>query len=298
MGVERYLRELGEAARRAGMLKEETAAIVEEVERRNEEGSRAHRDDEQQSDQIRLESEREAEEKRRAAVASAELILERIAALEQPLNELVKSIRGEMQRVSGELKSAGQETVTQPPLDDDPPRGEEAVIPGRVESVSDAPVAAYDRDAAEAPPPMPLMVSFDPATHAEGETRSPSLRETHECARTGPFITSDGHCAACQRTFMAGSEDALHASGWRISEDLGLCPDCQEQGWQLPAPPPAPAAETRERARGPEERLPTATQVEHTAPAHSSQDGVLTALLVASAVIAILLLIVFAQALS
>jgi hypothetical protein len=48
------------------------------------------------------------------------------------------------------------------------------------------------------------------------------------------FITEAGACAVCQRTFAAGSQEALDASGWRVSGDVGLCPECQADGWQLP----------------------------------------------------------------
>jgi hypothetical protein len=48
----------------------------------------------------------------------------------------------------------------------------------------------------------------------------------------GPFITRQGHCAVCQKTFMAGSREALDLSGWRVNGDVGVCPDCQAKGWQ------------------------------------------------------------------
>jgi outer membrane biosynthesis protein TonB len=48
------------------------------------------------------------------------------------------------------------------------------------------------------------------------------------------FITTPGQCAVCYRSYAAGSEEALEASGWKVSGELGLCPQCQEDGWQLP----------------------------------------------------------------
>jgi len=48
------------------------------------------------------------------------------------------------------------------------------------------------------------------------------------------FITTEGHCAVCQRTYMAGTEETLRQSGWRVNGDVGLCPECQSDGWQLP----------------------------------------------------------------
>jgi hypothetical protein len=52
--------------------------------------------------------------------------------------------------------------------------------------------------------------------------------------RSHPFIGAPGECAVCQRSFQADSEEELAASGWRISDDVGLCPDCQADGWMLP----------------------------------------------------------------
>ena len=52
--------------------------------------------------------------------------------------------------------------------------------------------------------------------------------------RKGAFIKTAGHCAVCQKTFTAGSEEAFEASGWRANGDVGLCPDCQADSWQLP----------------------------------------------------------------
>lgn len=48
------------------------------------------------------------------------------------------------------------------------------------------------------------------------------------------FITTPGQCAVCYRSYAAGSEEALAESGWKVSGELGLCPDCQNDGWQLP----------------------------------------------------------------
>jgi len=43
-----------------------------------------------------------------------------------------------------------------------------------------------------------------------------------------------GHCAVCQTAFMAGSEEELRLSDWNVNGDVGLCPDCQADRWQLP----------------------------------------------------------------
>ena len=52
--------------------------------------------------------------------------------------------------------------------------------------------------------------------------------------KKGLFVTTPGHCAVCHNTFMAGSEEELRASGWKVTGDVGLCPEDQADGWQLP----------------------------------------------------------------
>ncbi len=92
MSAERDLDELGDAARRAGsIVTGHIEALVEGAER--------------QAEGIRDDAQRDADHKRREAIASAQMLLERINALERPLGELVLSIRGEMERVAGELET-------------------------------------------------------------------------------------------------------------------------------------------------------------------------------------------------
>jgi len=33
---------------------------------------------------------------------------------------------------------------------------------------------------------------------------------------------------------MAGSLENLESSGWLVTGEIGVCPDCQSEGWQLP----------------------------------------------------------------
>jgi hypothetical protein len=48
------------------------------------------------------------------------------------------------------------------------------------------------------------------------------------------FISTPGPCAVCYRTYAAGGEEELADSGWKVSGELGLCPQCESDGWQLP----------------------------------------------------------------
>lgn len=71
----------------------------------------------------------------------------------------------------------------------------------------------------------------DPETERSGSRFS--LRRWGNRGKAA-FVTSQGHCAVCQKTFMAGSEENLRLSGWKVSGDVGVCPECQADGWQLP----------------------------------------------------------------
>lgn len=275
-------RELGEAARRAGsIVTEHIDAMVAGAERRAYE--------------IENEAQRDAEDKRRAAIGSAQTLLERIGALERPLGELVLDIRGEVERVSGELGSGNH-------VD-----GQAAAIPAETDADQSSPVDAVPDEAPEAPradttdPPEPQpqgeeesdrspssageaapQATMEPESDAAAtpdldleaaaitEVESPVEAETDPAAedterddarppdipvtvpsetksgrgrftrrspkqtKKGTFITKEGHCAVCQRTFMARSVINLEASHWRVNGDVGLCPGCQGEGWKLP----------------------------------------------------------------
>lgn len=287
-------RELGEAARRAGtIVTEQIDTIVERAER--------------QAQEIRDEAERDGEEKRRVAVASAQLLLERIGGLERPLGELVMSIRGEMERVAGELGNGNhvdaqaaaipaetdgseglavdgppQDAPEAPPVDavevTEPESEPEEPLTPPQSSTPEAepePVATPEPAADEAEPqaaapdaesdaaatpeaelpdgsenapsadspkqddarPPAIPVTFPSASKSASEGkpgRGLRTRLGSKRAKSGIFISKEGHCAVCQRTFMAGSPENLELSGWRVNGDVGLCPDCQSEDWQLP----------------------------------------------------------------
>jgi hypothetical protein len=64
---------------------------------------------------------------------------------------------------------------------------------------------------------------------APGRTRRPRR------GKVQPFIDESGACAVCSSELRAKSASGLEASGWVIQGGQGLCPSCQEDGWQLPA---------------------------------------------------------------
>lgn len=226
MSNDKHLTELGEAARRAGSIVTEHIDAIVATAERDAEG-------------IRQGAERDAEQARQEAFKSASRVFDRIQALERPLGELVQTLRVEMERVDRELQGTTGESPT--------------AISSTAESLhvaEPAPEPAPEPEA-EAPPtpepepeperreeePQPILV-----TPGAGQPEEPAAKPTRGIlsrlrgggSRKGAFITSQGHCAVCQKTFMAGSAEALELSGWRVSGDVGLCPEDQAQGWQLP----------------------------------------------------------------
>lgn len=206
-------------------------------------------DAKREAEEIRREAKRDADQQRRNATAAARRLVERLHALEWPLGELVADIRSELERVEGELENGGavdshataipaasesRRSVTadkQVPSVAEPAR--ESATPG---PTTESPVRK------PAPPPSPKRAPagtppwFSPAAEPE-EKKWGSMLQRLKAWRGAPrdtFITSPGHCAVCQRSFIAGSVEDLKASGWQTTDDVGLCPDCQQDDWQLP----------------------------------------------------------------
>jgi hypothetical protein len=213
---------------------------------------------ERQATEIRREAGREAELARREALDSANRVLRCIDALERPLGELVVTLRGEVERLSRELDSpsepdaepdavalTGTPTGTDTQEPDTPPEPPPTVPPTPYETV---PPYAYDaperqdaddsshehRSDPEAPPgaPMDGPSAGSPGTEKGGRRLFGRLRGAG--GDKGIFVSELGHCAVCQKPFMAGSKENLRLSGWRVAGEVGVCPDCQGEGWQLP----------------------------------------------------------------
>jgi vacuolar-type H+-ATPase subunit H len=124
------------------------------------------------------------------------------------------------------------ESVTEPETEDAPaPELDTAVATTDDPDVelSDAP-----KEADEGHPEIPVTVPSETAAESEGKSRRSRRARRSKRERKGTFITKEGHCAVCQRTFMAGSLLNLEASHWKVNGEVGLCPDCQSEGWQLP----------------------------------------------------------------
>lgn len=52
--------------------------------------------------------------------------------------------------------------------------------------------------------------------------------------RARAFRDEPGYCAVCNRELQVDDDAQLEVSGWVFSGDSGVCPSCQEDGWQLP----------------------------------------------------------------
>jgi len=132
--------------------------------------------------------------------------------------ERLRLIAAEESRRKEEERAGAQETVVPPdatgePGTPDTPEGEGQEPLDREAPIPDTPPPAEE---AQAPPPRRGLMG------RLGRRRGKI------------FITEPGACAVCQRTLVAGSQEALENSGWLINGEVGLCPDCQADGWQLP----------------------------------------------------------------
>ena len=258
MSTEEHLTELNEAARRAGFIvTEQIESIIERAER--------------EAVTIRRDARRDAEDMRREAADAAKRLLDRLHALEFPLGELVVSLRDEVDRVTQELERGehvdSHATSLPPPQgrsdgDDQPedfderaePRVSAAPIPSpapdgqgsgtsefhghRIDADVDYPPEpeAEETDPARTEQPIPAGVVQEALRPEEngGKAGRRARRRQKSRQAKGLFITVEGFCSICRRSFAAGSEEELEASGWRVSHDVGLCPSCQADGWQLP----------------------------------------------------------------
>ncbi len=68
-----------------------------------------------------------------------------------------------------------------------------------------------------------------PAAPAKSRSRSGRRRRRR---RSGQ---QPANCAVCGKVPTAAGSDAFADGGWVMAGKAGLCPDCQEKGWQLPA---------------------------------------------------------------
>jgi hypothetical protein len=114
----------------------------------------------------------------------------------------------------------------------------EATEPAEAETTRREPAFAEPAHPEEEPPPLAASVADEEPTQEAAERKRRRVRGAFGRLRgkgsRDLFITTPGNCAVCQRSFAAGSPEELETSGWLVSGDVGLCPECQSEGWQLP----------------------------------------------------------------
>jgi hypothetical protein len=249
--------DLSEAADRAGaIVTDQIRAMLDAAESRARE--------------IRRSAEKEARERREAAAREASALFKQLEAIERPLDALASSVRGELDSLSTEFRRHwtgddvvmhavpdASETQTAGPADAEPEQElhheePDAPVDENVEEhVEEAPPAAPEaEEVVEVPDeeqvhehdeifdePVDSTAEVDDVPYSNGASapdKKRGLLGRLKRRKSALFISTPGQCAVCYRSFAAGSEEALEASGWKISGELGLCPQCQEDGWQLP----------------------------------------------------------------
>ncbi len=111
---------------------------------------------------------------------------------------------------------------------------ERPVEPALADERRETPQAEVDSEGDQDPEAASAPAQVAEPAHEPRKPKRKLLSRFKGSAGKGAFITSEARCAVCQRAFMAGSEEALELSGWRVNGDVGLCPACQSGSWQLP----------------------------------------------------------------
>ena len=120
-----------------------------------------------------------------------------------------------------------------------------AEVLGEQEPVAEGDEEVQDEvEPAEAPVPEPVGVGTNGAEHA---ARPSVFKRFGIGKRRKPFLEEPGRCAICGNSLKVDSDDELDASGWQVSDDVGICPDCQTDGWNLPEGSPLPVRQRSER---------------------------------------------------
>lgn len=121
------------------------------------------------------------------------------------------------------------------------------------------PARQAEPPAQQAEPPAPPPPPAPPAQPPEPELASEPIQQRDEHRgllgrirpaggeEKGLFVKKPGNCAVCNKSLMVESEEELQNSGWQVSGDVGLCPDCQALGWRLPPGGQLPLRSARSR---------------------------------------------------
>jgi hypothetical protein len=202
-------------------LSEETAAevgamVAEQVRRAIESAERSAED-------LRRHALDRASADRESVHRMAALVVDRIDDVEATVGELLQTLRDEVARTADEVDRT-EVANKLPPEPDDRRR----VAPEAAATPPVQPAGADARAAPAASPPAQSTVPNAPTPPAAPEPQAKARQ-----ARRGLFGRRGlPECAVCGRAPRPGDE-ALQS--WHRTGKLSLCPQCQDDGWQLPA---------------------------------------------------------------
>lgn len=182
------------------------------------------------------------EEQRQQSVTESERAARRVSDARRALAALERSKPGG-QAAAGAAAEAAATTGRSEPTSNPPAEIEPERTPNPLLSVRQAAESLRHRRAGRLPrgesPPQPEGEPPNSRHHAGlfGRWRARAFRDEPGC------------CAVCQRELQVDDEAELKASGWIVSGDSGVCPPCQEDGWQLPEGAAIPFRRTPGRER-------------------------------------------------
>jgi hypothetical protein len=214
-----------------GAPSEETAAevgamVAEQVRRAIESAERSAED-------LRRQALDRASADRESVHRLAALVIDRIDDVEANVGKLLQTLRDEVARTADEVDHTEVARKAQP---ESHHGGRDA--PEAADSPPVQPTVADARAAPAASPPVQSAVPDAPTPPATPQPPAAARR-----ARRGLFGRRLlPECAVCGRAPRPG-EEALQA--WHRTGKLSLCPQCQDEGWQLPAGARVPYRPTR-----------------------------------------------------
>ena len=166
--------------------------------------------------QLRADAEKARAEAGRAQTVAEEARAELKKAQEMHKQELAAAQQTLAREVAGRNRDREQLAALEQLL--------EAATKQKAAQVAKPPSAEPPRVQPSTEPPQPL---------ADKSPTAPISEPGRLKRRKRVFETRGRTCAVCRRT-EAASPGALKAGGWALGAEIDLCPDCQEEGWQLP----------------------------------------------------------------
>jgi hypothetical protein len=163
--------------------------------------------------------------------------------------EIPSDIAAQIEAIARAGESAKVDTGIEPEIAQSPEV--EAQAPGEAEQHTEEatetePQVEFAPEPGHAPVPQPVGVGANGTEH-EHVARPSVFRRFGLGKRRKPFLEEPGRCAICGNSLKVDSDEEIEASGWQVSDDVGVCPDCQTDGWHLPEGSPLPVRQRSER---------------------------------------------------